>query len=322
MKNSFNGESDDLMRVTASLYYIDGLAERKVAKLVGVSRSKVSRLLTQAREKGIVRISVDAYDPRNRSLETALQARFHLNHTFVIKTINAHSSADIRRAMGAFAAPFIFDLIHPQSVVGIAGGRSLAELIQSIPKATQPQNLTVVQLMGNIGPNVSSFDAIELSRVMAERLDGTFYTINAPAFAPDAKSRDVFLSHDHVRSIWQLFERMQTAFVGIGTLNDSAFIERGMLHAAELAKLRAQGVVGEICGRFYDARGVECNTGYGSRVISISLDALRRVRQVVGVTNGAERASAIVAALKSGIVKSLIIDERGAEAVLQVEPTA
>ena len=314
-----NLEPDDILRITAKLYYMDGLGEREVAKIVGVSRSKVSRLLSRAREKGIVRISVDNFEPRHSILEKKLKTRFHLAHALVIKMIAAHSTADVRRTIGYFAAPFASEFIRPQNVVGVAGGRSIAELIRYVSAPRELQGITVVQLMGNIGPDVSNIDAIELSRVLAQCFGGNFYTINAPAFAPDVASRDVFLSHEHVRSIWELFDRMQTAFVGIGTLSNSAFIERGVLSPSDLAMLRTQGAVGEICGRFYDMNGQECNTDFQSRVVSISIDELRKIKEVVGVTNGRERAPAISAALRGGILKSLIIDEEGAQAILEAE---
>jgi DNA-binding transcriptional regulator LsrR (DeoR family) len=259
------------------------------------------------------------HEPRNSILEEKLKTRFQLNHAIVIKMIAARSVADVRRTIGYFAAPFVSEFIRPQSVVGLAGGRSIAELIRHMSPPRELQGVTVVQLMGNIGPNVSNIDAIELSRVLAQCFGGTFYTINAPAFAPDVASRDVFWSHEHVRSIWELFDRMQMAFVGIGTLSDSAFIERGILSSSNLAMLRTRGAVGEICGRFYDVNGHECDTDFRSCVISIGIDELREIKEVIGVTNGRERAKAIAAALKSGILKSLIIDEDGAQAVLEAE---
>lgn len=307
------------MRAVADLYYIDKLPEREVARVIGVSRSKVSRLLSRARELGIVRISVDGYDPRNRALEKGLKRRFHLKHAIVIKTVGGNAVADIRRSIGYFAAPAVSHLIRPGSVIGVAGGRTLAELMQFISPSSETKGITVVQLMGNIGPNVTAIDAIALGHVLAKRFGGTLYTVNAPAFAQDVRSRDVFLSHDHGRSVWRLFHRMHVAFVGIGTLSDSAFIERGVLEPTDIANLEARGAVGEICGRVFDINGQECNTDYRDRVISIGLNELRQMKEVIGVTNGRERAQAIVAALRGRILKSLIIDESGAEAVLEAQ---
>jgi DNA-binding transcriptional regulator LsrR (DeoR family) len=132
----------------------------------------------------------------------------------------------------------------------------------------------------------------------------------------DAHARDVFLAHDHIRLVWGLFDSLALAFVGIGTLEESAFVERGTFSPTELDRLREAGAVGEICGRFFDRDGRECATEYRDRVLSIDLDVLRQRPEVVGVTNGPRRAAAVRAALRSGLITALVIDDAGAEAVL------
>jgi deoxyribonucleoside regulator len=89
-----------------------------------------------------------------------------------------------------------------------------------------------------------------------------------------------------------------------------------VLTAADFATLRSAGATGEICGRFYDRAGRECETEYRVRVISVELDALRRCQEVVGITNGPRRARAVHAALQGRLVNSLVIDQQGAEALL------
>jgi DNA-binding transcriptional regulator LsrR (DeoR family) len=58
--------SDDRLRIVARLYYLDGLGQSEVTKFAKVSPAKVSRLLSLAKERGIVRITVADYDPRPR----------------------------------------------------------------------------------------------------------------------------------------------------------------------------------------------------------------------------------------------------------------
>ncbi|MDR7420831.1 MAG: sugar-binding domain-containing protein, partial [Armatimonadota bacterium] len=251
-----------------------------------------------------------------RALEDQLKQRHGLTHAVVVRTAAGRSPEHVRRSVGYFAAPVASQWIRNGEVIGVAGGRTLAELVRFMAPRPEPAALAVVQLMGNVGANVTAIDAVELSRVLAQRLGGTLYTVSAPAFVADASSRDVFHRHEHVRSVWRLFDRMHTAFVGIGTLSTSVFIERGVLDQTALAALGSHGAVGEICGRFFDATGTECETPYRDRVISIDLDTLRRMHEVVGVTNGPDRARAVLAALRGGILKSLIIDEDGAAAVL------
>jgi deoxyribonucleoside regulator len=311
--------SDDLdsqLRQAAKLYYVHRLDQTEVARLVGVSRSQVSRLLSRARERGIVRILVDDYDPRNRALEDELKRLFQLNHAIVVKTSGSASSESMRRAIGYFAAPVVSELIRSNAVVGVGGGRTLYEMVRYMAPNAGTRGVRVVQLMGNIGHSVSRADAIELSHTLAERFQGTFYTLNAPAYAPDCQTRDVFLRLEDVRSVWDLFSSMQIALVGIGSLTESLFIAQGVLGPSGIDHLRERGVVGEICGRFFDSQGQECATDYQDRVISIQLDELRKSPEVIGVVGGDCKTDAVYAACYSGLIKSLVIDEAGATALV------
>jgi DNA-binding transcriptional regulator LsrR (DeoR family) len=102
----------------------------------------------------------------------------------------------------------------------------------------------------------------------------------------------------------------------VGSLVDSVFIDRGMITPKDIQGLRDQGIIGEICGRFFDKDGLECPSQYRDRVISIGLEELREKSEVIGVTHGSHRAAAVRAAIQGGIIKSLVIDEAGAQAVI------
>lgn len=308
-------EATELLTSVARMYYMDGLGQQEIAEIVGVSRSRVSRALTEARDRGFVRISVAEYDPRDAELEARLRDRYGLRNAFVVRTLG-RGTENVRRTVGYFAAPAVSDLVGANGTLGVAGGRTLRELIRFMAPPEWARNVTVMQLMGNTGPSPTEVDALELSRVLAQRFEGGFFTVNAPVFAHDVRTRDVFLAHDHIRMIWSLFGSLQLALVGIGSLEDSVFVERGALEDADLARLREQGAVGEICGRFFDGLGEECATDYRDRVVSIDLATLRRCPDVVAVTNGARRTAATRAALIGRLVSSLVIDDRGAEALL------
>ncbi|HEU0165210.1 MAG TPA: sugar-binding transcriptional regulator [Thermomicrobiales bacterium] len=304
-----------LLISVARMYYLDGMGQSEIADIFGVSRSTVSRLLTTARERGIVRISVDEYDPRDHELEQRLTGRFGLRDAIVVRSIEGQAP-HVRRAVGYFAAPIVAQRIAAAGSVGVAGGRTLGQLIHFIEPQSHQDHLNVVQLMGTVGSAPSSVDASELSRTLARRFQGSFHTINAPAFMDDPRSRDLLLSHGQMRSVWGMFPTLDLALIGIGSLEDSVFAERNVLAANDLEILRAQGAVGEICGRFFDAAGQECHSQLRERVIGVELETLRSGKEVVAITAGSSRRVAIHAALAGGLVHSLVIDDRGAEAVL------
>ena len=305
-----------LLTSVARMYYLDGLGQSEIAGMYGVSRSKVSRLLTLAREMGVVRISVDDYDPRCRELERQLTDTFNLQHAIVVRGMGG-SVANIRKAVAYFAAPTVAEWSDLHPTIGIAGGRTLGALVNAMDARPHSSGAEIIQLMGTIGSSPSSIDASELSRDLARRYSGTFQTINAPAFVADARTRDLFLSHKQIRSVWSSFASMDLAMVGVGTLEESVFVERQVLDAADLHELQKAGAVGEICGRFYNARGQECTSSYRDRVVSVDLDVLRACRNVVAVTLGRDRGAAVRAGLVGGLIKTLVIDDEGALGVLE-----
>lgn len=310
-----NDYSDDRLRLVARLYYLDGLGQVEVAKFAKVSQAKVSRLLALAKERGIVRITVADYEPRRRELEERLRSTLGLKSAAVIKTTGAGEGADLRRAVGHFGASAVDELIAARDTVAVAGGRTIHELVQQLPLA-RAKSLTVVQAMGSVDSNLSVFDAQEVGRVIAQRLGGVFLSLNAPAFIPEKRTRDALLALPQVRTVHEHLDRAQVALVGVGTLGNSVFVERGTLDAAMVRELERAGAVGEICGRFIDAKGEECATAWRDRVISVRIEQLREVPQVVGVVSGSDRSAAILAAVRGGILKSLVIDETGAAALL------
>lgn len=307
--------SDDRLRLAARLYYIDGLGQNEVAKFVKVSQAKVSRLLALARERGIVRITVADYEPRHTELEAQIRSRYGLGTVVVIKAFEGLSAADLRRSVGHFASGALEALIKPGDVVAIAGGRTIHELIQHLP---EPRNkaVTVVQAMGSVDSNVSAIDAQEVGRLMAQRLGGSFVALNAPAYIPEKRTRDALLSLPQMRAVHDHLARARFAIVGLGTLENSVFVERGTLAPDDVAALRTAGAVGEICGRFFDKNGQECDTPWCDQVVSVEVAQLRKIPEVIGVVSGSDRSAAIAAAIRGKLLNGLIIDESGATALL------
>jgi deoxyribonucleoside regulator len=307
--------SDDRLRLAARLYYLDGLGQNEVAKFVKVSQAKVSRLLALARERGIVRITVADYEPRHTELEAQIRSRFGLSTVVVIKALEGLTSTDLRRAVGHFASSVLDALIKPGDIVAIAGGRTIYELVQHLP---EPRNkaLTVVQAMGSVDSNLSAFDAQEVGRIVAQRLGGSFLALNAPAYIPEKRTRDALLKLPQVRAVHNHLGRAQLALVGLGTLENSVFVERGALSPGDITELKLAGAIGEMCGRFFNKNGEECDTPWRDQVMSAEVEQLQKIPQVIAVVSGNDRSAAIAAAIQGKLLNGLIIDESGAAALL------
>jgi DNA-binding transcriptional regulator LsrR (DeoR family) len=307
--------SDHQLRLASKLYYEDGLSQTEVSRYVNVSQAHVSRLLSLAQERGIVRIFVDDYEPRDAKMEKTLKERFGLSAVAVVKSYRDLPAETLRLTVARFAAKFVASLVPDGGTLSISGGRTLRELMRQLPPGNR--NLTgVFQSMGNLESNITTDDAQELGRVLAVHYGAPFHALSSPAYMRDKESRDSFLQLDQIRGMWNRFAKVDLALIGVGNMEDSIFIERGVLTKKDLQDLRAAGAIGEICGRFFDHKGKECATPWRDRVVSMEFSHLRRTPDVMAIVSGPRRSVALRAAILGGLIKSLAIDQTGAEELL------
>jgi len=309
--------SDDLLRFVSTLYHVDGLGQAEIMNLMRISQTKISRMLAVAQERGIVRVSVDRYEARNAKLEHEVCARFGIENAAVVKTPQNATPDSVRQTVGHFGVPFVTGLLPDTGTLAMGGGRSVAEVVSRFRKS-QTRRLTIAQAMGNIDSNITPVDALELCRALGKLWGCEFLTLSTPAFVEDKKTRDSFLASAQIRLVRERLKQADAALVGVGALDYSVYIDRGVLLGNDIVQLRQQGAVGEICGRFFNVKGKECATRWRDRVISIEVEHLRKIPQVIGVAAGAERAPAIAAAITGGLLKSLLIDESVAKALLSL----
>lgn len=307
--------------LAARLYYIDNLPQAEIARSLNVSQAKVSRLLNEARERGLVRITVADFAVRNDALETKLAREFDLNSAIVVRTPDAASGHELRNLVSHFAAPIVASLVHPNATVAVSGGRTLREISQRLPE-TDKHSVTVLPAMGTVAAQVGAMDAVEVARAIAKHCAASMVTLNSPAFLPDKKTRETFLALEQIRSVRNRLSQADLALIGIGTLSNSVFVENGFLSRSDVQKLEAAGAVGEICGRFFNRAGAESETPWRDRVVSIDFQQLRRIPQVVAIVVGSDRVEAIAAAIRGRLLKTLIIDESSASALLKTISSA
>ena len=77
-------------------------------------------------------------------------------------------------------------------------------------------------------------------------------------------------------------------------------------------------MVGDICMRFFDAKGQIVDSPFDERVIGITLPELKAVPHVIGVAGGARKTATIYGALVGGWVDTFITDKFTAERLLSL----
>ncbi len=315
MASEHDGAYNDigLLVRAAESYYLENKTQAQIAKLLGVSPSTVSRLLSRAREEGVVRIAIVRPQGRNDSLEQTLRQRFGIDESIVASVAAGASDDDaVRRVISAVAAPYVDALIKPGMIVGIGRSRTLAALADALQRLATPRHITIVQVMGEFDSQQSPTRSAELTRQLAEMYAGTSYFLNAPALVEDPALADLLLRTPGVRQVLPFYDRLDMMLVGVGPLHGSPLDMNGLLTREQLARLEAAGAVGDICGHFFAADGRLVDDVYPGRAIGISWEQLRRCPCIVAIAAGDGKVPALRTLLEARLVRFLVTDERTA----------
>jgi DNA-binding transcriptional regulator LsrR (DeoR family) len=304
------------MLQAARMYYVDGLNQQEVGESLHLSRQKVSRLLAEARAKGIVQITLSDPFASDEGLEARFKQTFGLRGVVLTPSEGLNGVA-LRQRIGVAAAEYLSHALHDGLRVGIGWGQTLYATVTALGKDWRAA-IDVVPLVGGIGQMAPSFQVNELARQLAEAFSGSWRPMYIPAFTGDREAHDALMRLEDVQAIVRLWQQVRVAIVGIGPFEfqrRSTMFFGGSLPTRMLPKLEAGGAVGDICARFFDSQGrpVEGEPG----VISMNLDELKALDDVIAIAGGGDKVSAILGAIRGGYVKTLVTDTVTAQAVLE-----
>ena len=298
----------------AWLYYVHGLTQAAVADHLGISRVKVHRLVARAHQQNWVKVFVEGSTAEGIALEQALKQQFGLQYCNVVPSDIERASKDPEsgfRGLGSAAALYLHQYLeqHPKCSIGIGHGRTLAAVADALPRLSRPQS-QFVSILGSLTRR-STANPFDVIYRLAERTGGAGYFVPAPFFVDSVDDAEILRGQRVVKSVLELARRTDLILVGIGNLRNTPAI-----YETERKALASDGIVGEVLGQFLDSEGRVVDCAMAQRSISLRLDELRG-RPVIGVAGGADKAAAILATLRSGVLSGLVTDETTARTLLQ-----
>lgn len=309
-----------LMAKVARMYYLQGLRQQGITDRLQIHQSTVSRLLKRAREANLVRISVNTPSGIFAEMEDRLIGQFHLKDAVVVDC--PAEEGPLVRDLGAAMAYFVETTIKPGAVIGISSwSRSLFAMVDALHPGDCCRGGKVVQILGGVGQVGAENNALFLAQRLAALIGATPVLLQAPAVVGSVEAQRVLAGDPSVRAATELFEHLDVALVGIGSMEPSRLLSSSanIFSSAERAELSRHGAVGDICFRYFDAHGEPVKSPLTERVIGIELPFLRRASRVVGVAGGRRKVPAILAALRGRWINALITDRRAAEALLALD---
>jgi deoxyribonucleoside regulator len=303
----------------AELYYVQRWTQSRIGEQHGLSTMQISRLLREAQQLGIVEIKIHHPLPIDVELGQELRQRFGLRSALAVR---ASSPETVKQDVARAGAHQVVALLEPHRTLAVAWSSTLALLAQALPPNPLP-GLTVVQMLGALSLSADRYTPYDAFAQIGSRLGALMHPLHAPTVLRTRAARDALIEDPSVKGVLDVARGADYALCGIGTAgDDSTFFQMGYLSRAELDHLAAQGMAGDILGRFIDERGAELPWSYADMLVSLDLDELRRIPQVIAVAAGPSKLRAILGALRGGYCSHLITDAETARSLLRIAAVA
>lgn len=309
-------DEDHLIMKVVRLYYEHDLTQAEVARRMGFSRPKVSRLIAEGKARGLVKVEIAEPTGDFVPLEISLEDRFGLSEALVVATAEERRTTDL--AAGMAAGALLARVCTRATVLGVAWGRSMRALADALPPRAFMCD-KIVPLLGGMGRVKGSLHSNQIGATLAEKLRVECPQLAAPAIARSPQSRAELMETPGIEDVLAEGTACDVAVVGAGgLLPASTIVQAGYFGLEEFLDLEERGVVGEICCHFLDAAGGPRLPEVSGRIVGLTPDQLRAIPKVVGVATGAEKAPGLAAVLKGGYLDALVTDGELARALLEV----
>ena len=293
-------EKQKKLAYVARRYYLENQRQSDIARELGVSRPMVSRMLAEARELGVVEITV--HDPETR-IATLLE-RLRLS-TSIRGGVLVEDGAD-EDATNQLLSQGAVELLRQLETrrLGVGWGYLIGQLVTWLEKHPQPDSpvTDICPLVGNANIPARNYQSNENVRLMAQQLGAAPHFLYLPALPEGLEEKQLLCSTEVYRQIHQQWEQLDTALVNIGNYPSSPDFASLVRYGSLLQQYHA-------CGRmlvyYFNEQGTVIQSDQDF-AIQIPLDTLRQCPRIIGVCSANTGAKALLGALRSGVFTHLV----------------
>lgn len=307
-KPALEPDEVDRLYAVARLYYEEGLDQSSIAQQLQVSRPTISRMLSQARELGMVTVTVTHPDSDGRAeLAEQLRQALALDRVYLAQgmqpaTMGLGMLEPVTRALQDMH-------LRPQDSLVVASGLALHGIAQmELPRL---DGVRIVPAVGGVYEPEAWHQTHEIVRLMAQSTHSTFTPLFAGAM-PSETMYQALQKDEAFAEVRRLWSEAQGALLGIG----SPTTGRTSL-ASVIPKDSLPDSVGDVCLHFMDKDGAELEFPGSERTVRIPREDLARIPCTTAVAVGAEKVVSIITACGTEMVRRLVTDESTARLVLE-----
>lgn len=309
-----NERNINLVKI-ALYYYKDGLTQGEIAKKMGISRPTVSNMLNEARDKGIVNITIHTHMLNTFKHEDLISKKFGLKSIQIVESLE--DSELTKEEIGHLSAQFIEKKLPTINSLGIGWGTTMQKYVEAASYLNYPK-LSVFPLMGGVSLSDIKNHSNHLVFTLGEKYNAKTDLLYAPAIAENMEVKNILSRSNMVQTILNKGKNVDLAVIGIGNpIESHSYRQMGYISNEEIVELTNQNAIGDILATFFNENGNVVKTTISNRMIGQSLDDIKKMREILIIASGAEKSISIKALLRQKFIDHLIIDSDIAKKLIQ-----
>ncbi len=298
------------MQEAAILYYEKKQTQNEIAKKMNLSRQTVSKLLNDAMKEKIVEIKIHNPEITCKELEQEICDRFNIKNAVICGVSSADE--ELCQIMTVKkAANYIQSIIEKgNQKIAISWGRTIQRLIYEFSDINTLNNI-VFPLFGATDQEQAYFLSNELARSFADKIGARVKFAWFP-YRPDSiDDCELFKKTSYYKSLNELWNDIDIAIVGIGSKEIIQTFGKVFGYNEKYAS-----AIGDVSTHFFDEDGniIELY----ENTLCAERDNLKNAKQTIAVACGKDKAEAIIGALHTKMIDTLITDEYTAKKILSV----
>ncbi len=294
----------DILTKVAIMYYKQNLTQTYIAKELKISRPTVASMLQEAKDKGIVKISIIDRNSNIINLQENIKNKYGMKNIFVTNENTINPKKDI----GLLCADYIEKKSDKPLKIGIGFGTTVYEFINNA-NYIDTKFVDIVPIMGGVEMQNEALHSNLLCFKLSEKYSCNRSFFYAPVKAETLEQKDNLMDSKLVKLAIENAKNIDLAIVGVGNpLNNSTYQRIHYILDEDLDILKSNSAVGDIVTSFFDKNGKEILTPSSKKFIGLNIDDIKSIPEVVVLASGYEKLEAVKVLAEHKIADTFIID--------------
>ncbi len=281
----------------SKLYYFGGLSQNEIAKRMFISRSQVSRILTEARSKNIVSITINDPFSEEYTIGNMIKNKYNLSDVLIVDTHNKEPLIEISEQISRVVS----SKIYKGAIIGISAGKTLA-MCSRHTTIHNGKNLKFIPLLSGVTSQGVDWNANNNCNRFAEATNSSHMVLSTPLIIREKNTRLELKNNPAIKPVFDKYEELDIIITGIGETSIDSTLGQCDISYEEILEANRNGAKAIIAGSFVDSNGNEILERQSEMFMGAKIKHIKKCPIVIAIAHGLEKIEAINSILKGGII--------------------